>query len=99
MVHTDNEATGGSVVDAKRHYLSGLVRYDAERRRVWVGEQRLHHGLTGALLAGLGMAGLAVNRLTARGGVEWALIGSVLMAHDWNDRSRWFQRGAQEDWG
>ena len=82
----------------RRHYTLGLLTYDAVRRRVWVGNQRLHHGLTGALLTGLGMAGLAAHRLTTRGGVEWALFGSVLMAHDWHDRSLWFQRGAQEDW-
>jgi hypothetical protein len=56
-------------------------------------------GFTGALLACMGMAGLAAHRLTTRGGVEWALIGSILMAHDWHDRSLWFRRGAQEDWG
>src|SRR5687768_5102392 len=33
-----------------RAYAAGLVRYDAERHRVWVCGQRLHHGLTGALL-------------------------------------------------
>jgi hypothetical protein len=55
-------------------YAGRLFRYDPELRRVWVGGQRLHHGLTGALLAGLGL---------------------VLMAHDWHDRSRWFERGTQ----
>jgi hypothetical protein len=30
---------------------TGLFRYDAQRRRVWVCGQRVHHGLTGALLA------------------------------------------------
>jgi hypothetical protein len=60
--------------DGNRGYAYGLVRYDPEFRRVWVGGQRLHHGLTGAFLAGLGL---------------------VLMAHDWRDRSRWFERGTQ----
>lgn len=94
-VHSD---TSGEIAIAPRHYLNGLFSYDADRRRVWVRGQRLHHGLTGALFAGLGMAGVAAHRLTARGGVEWALFGSVLMAHDWHDRSLWFRRGAQEDW-
>jgi hypothetical protein len=49
----------------------GIVRYDKRRRRLWVCGQRLHHGLTGVLLAGAGMA---------------------LMAHDWDDRSIWFDR-------
>jgi hypothetical protein len=49
----------------------GLIRYDLKRRRLWIGGQRLHHGLTGIFLAGAGMA---------------------LMAHDWRDRSIWFDR-------
>jgi hypothetical protein len=57
-----------------RNYAGGLVRYDADRRRVWLRGQRLHHGLTGAFLAATGIA---------------------LMAHDWHDRSFWFQRGIQ----
>ena len=39
-----------------RSYAAGLLRYDAERRRVWVCGQRLHHGLTGALLTAAGLA-------------------------------------------
>jgi hypothetical protein len=77
-------------------YAGGLVRYDVERRRVWVAGQRFHHGLTGALLTSLGVAGLAAHRLTPRGGVEWALLGTALMAHDWNDRTVWFRVGSQE---
>jgi hypothetical protein len=33
---------------------SAVVRYDPELRRVWIGGQRLHHGLTGVALAFLG---------------------------------------------
>jgi len=76
--------------------LGGLFRYDSRHRRVWVMGQRLHHGLTGALVAGAGLAGLAAHRFTPRGGLEWALLGSALMAHDWHDRSVWLARGAQE---
>ena len=43
----------------ERRYVAGLVRYDAARRRVWVGSQRLHHGLTGAFLAAAGVALMA----------------------------------------
>ena len=82
--------------DSIRIYAGGLVRYDAARRRVWVHGQRLHHGCTGAMLAGLGLAGLAARRFTPRSGIEWAIFGTVLMAHDWHDRSLWFERGAQE---
>jgi hypothetical protein len=41
------------------NYAHGLVSYDTARRRVWIGSQRLHHGLTGALLAGAGLALMA----------------------------------------
>ena len=76
--------------------IGGFIRVDSRRRRVWVMGQRVHHGLSGALLAGAGIAGLAAHRFTPRGGLEWALIGSALMAHDWHDRSVWLARGAQE---
>jgi hypothetical protein len=52
-----------------------VIRYDARRHRIWVGNQRLHHGLTGVVLA---------------------VAGVTLMAHDWHDRTHWFQRGTQE---
>jgi hypothetical protein len=77
-------------------YAGGLVRYDAQRRRVWLGGQRLHHGLTGVLVVGVGVAGLAARRMTPIGGFEWALLGAALMAHDWDDRTAWFKRGRQE---
>jgi hypothetical protein len=46
----------------RRTYAVGLVRYDAERRRVWIGGQRLHHGLTGALLTAAGIALMVHDR-------------------------------------
>ena len=45
-----------------RTYGAGLVRYDAERHRVWVCGQRLHHGLTGALLTAAGIALMVHDR-------------------------------------
>ena len=39
-----------------RLYAGGLIRYDPLKRRVWIVNQRLHHGLTGAMLAAAGMA-------------------------------------------
>ena len=39
-----------------RVYAGGLVRYDPVLRRVWVANQRLHHGLTGVMLAAVGTA-------------------------------------------
>ena len=80
-----------------RRLGAGLLTYDADRKRVWIAGQRLHHGLTGALVAGAGMAGLVARRLTPRGGLEIALLGSLLMAHDWQDRGRWFELGAQSE--
>ncbi len=81
---------------AARVYAGGLVRYDPVRRRLWIRGQRLHHGSTGVALAALGLAGLAAHRFSPRGGLEWTLFGTALMAHDWHDRSLWFERGAQE---
>jgi hypothetical protein len=83
--------------DGVRRLGAGLLTYDTQRRRVWVAGQRLHHGLTGALVAGAGVVGLAARRLTPRGSLEIALLGSALMAHDWHDRGRWFELGAQSD--
>ena len=36
--------------------LTPLLRYDPQRRRLWVAGQRVHHGLTGALLFTAGTA-------------------------------------------
>jgi hypothetical protein len=98
---TNHQITKPSVTTArhsgKRYYAGGLIEYDADRRRVWVGGQRLHHGLTGALVATAGLAGLAAQRVSPRGSLEVALLGSMLMAHDWHDRTHWFERGYQSD--
>jgi hypothetical protein len=45
-----------------RSYAAGLLRYDSERRRVWICGQRLHHGLTGVVLAAAGIALMAHDR-------------------------------------
>jgi hypothetical protein len=45
-----------------RTFAVGLLRYDAERRRVWICGQRLHHGLTGALLTAAGIALMVHDR-------------------------------------
>ncbi len=62
-----------SVVGQSRGYAGGIVRYDAERRRVWICGQRLHHGLTGALLAAAGIALMAHDR---RDRAIWFRLGS-----------------------
>ena len=33
-----------------------LIRYDADKRRLWILGQRVHHGPTGIVLAALGAA-------------------------------------------
>jgi len=72
-----------------------LLGVDPELRRIWVGGQRLHHGLTGIAVATASLANLALRRSEATRAVAWMLAGGVLMAHDWKDRSAWFKRGAQ----
>ena len=54
------------------NYASGLLRYDSELRRLWVGNRRLHHGLTGLFLAGAGFA-LMVHDWRDRS--EWFGVG------------------------
>ena len=70
--------------------MSKVLYYDAARRRLWILGQRCHHGATGALLAAAGVA-----TLKASPGVAMVAAGGALMAHDWHDRSIWFQRGWQ----
>ena len=71
-----------------------IVGLDPELRRMWIGGQRLHHGLTGIAVAGAGLAQLAARRSEASRAIAWTLAGGVLMAHDWKDRPVWFRRGA-----
>lgn len=41
------------------HLTRGVVRYDDQLRRVWVGTQRLHHGMVGTLFAAAGVVLMA----------------------------------------
>jgi hypothetical protein len=43
----------------KNSLMDRVVRYDRERRRVWVVGWRLHHGFTGMILAAIGGALMA----------------------------------------
>jgi hypothetical protein len=76
---------------------NGVLGVDPERRRVWIGGQRLHHGLTGIAVATASLANLALRRSEANRAIAWVLAGGVLMAHDWKDRSVWFRGGPQSD--
>ena len=69
-----------------------VIEYDALRRRVWILGQRCHHGATGSLVAAVACCGLAVER-TSPSLIGLAATGGLLMAHDWKDRSMWFERG------
>jgi hypothetical protein len=62
-----------SALGQRRVYAGGIVRYDAERRRVWICGQRMHHGLTGALLTAAGLALMAHDR---RDRAFWFRLGS-----------------------
>jgi hypothetical protein len=77
-----------------------LVEYDALHRRLWIHGQRCHHGGGGTLVALTACAGLIAAYVPqpkpdspAKPLVALVLAGGALMAHDWKDRSVWFQPG------
>lgn len=73
--------------------IVALVEWDPDLRRLWVAGQRLHHGATGIALAWASASGL-VGKKAPR--LAIMVAGGALMAHDWKDRSIWFQRGHQD---
>ena len=73
-----------------------LLHYDSHRRRLWVAGQRCHHGAAGTLLTAVAGAGLVASIMRTKGIVALAAAGSLLMVHDWKDRSIWFERGWQD---
>lgn len=81
------------------HSSGGVVEYDALRRRLWILGQRCHHGATGVVVAAVACLGLAVETsqlakpADARAMLAIVLAGGALMAHDWKDRTIWFERG------
>src|SRR5262245_43863992 len=72
-----------------------IVGFDPALRRLWIGGQRLHHGVTGIALAGTAVAELAARRTAAARALATLIAGGALVAHDWKDRSIWFKRGSQ----
>jgi hypothetical protein len=72
-----------------------VLGVDPQLRRVWIGGQRLHHGLTGIAVATAALAQLAAGRSEPSRAIAWTLAGGLLVVHDWKDRSVWFQRGPQ----
>lgn len=83
-----------------RRTSSRLFEYDAGHRRLWIRGQRCHHGAGGslvALIAGVGLLAAQAPQQRASSDskplLALILAGGALMAHDWKDRSIWFQRG------
>ena len=79
--------------------FSTFLTYDTGRKRLWIAGQRCHHGATGAVLTSAAAVGLALTHAHPRAAIAVAGVaatGSLLMAHDWKDRSIWFQRGWQD---
>jgi hypothetical protein len=81
--------------------VSKLVEYDAFRHRVWILGQRCHHGATGSVVAATAFLALVRNPVpVVKPGAGprsvlalAAASGALMMAHDWKDRSIWFERG------
>lgn len=69
------------------------LEYDAPRRRLWILGQRCHHGATGTLLAAGALLASSRGSVNLRAGMLAAATGTLLMAHDWKDRSIWFELG------
>ena len=79
-----------------------LVEYDGFRHRLWIFGQRCHHGATGSVVAAAAFAALLTDPVAVvrpsvgpRSMLTLAAAGSgtLMMAHDWKDRSIWFERG------
>jgi hypothetical protein len=80
------------LAEAGSSATSRIFEYDALRRRLWILGQRCHHGATGSIVAAIGCLALIVEGELSRSLVALA-AGGALMAHDWQDRSLWFERG------
>ena len=80
-----------------RRTRTRFLEYDAPHRRLWIGGQRLHHGATGSFVATMAcvalLAGQVKGASATRPLMAMAAAGGALMAHDWKDRSMWFQLG------
>jgi hypothetical protein len=71
-----------------------LVEYDAPSHRVWILGRRWHHGATGTIVAATACVALLAHRPVRSLSLAGLAVGGALMAHDWNDRALWFERGA-----
>jgi hypothetical protein len=84
---------------ATEQSVGKLVEYDALRRRLWILGQRCHHGATGSVLAAAACLALITEPapvpkpVAAPSSALVLAAGALMMAHDWKDRSIWFERG------
>jgi hypothetical protein len=62
-----------------------LFRYDAKQRRLWIAQQRIHHGPIGCFLA----AALAWKH------PRWAILAACWGITDVRDIKIWFKLGSQ----
>ena len=74
-----------------------IIGFDPKLRRLWIGGQRLHHGVTGLAVLGAGVTQLLTRRTGPNRALAWTLAGGAMIAHDWKDRAVWFRRGPQAD--
>ena len=75
------------------HSKGKVLEYDVIRHRLWILGQRCHHGATGSLVAAAACVGIILERDGRSPLLALVATGTVLMAHDWKDRSIWFERG------
>jgi hypothetical protein len=84
-----------------RQSVRRLFEYDALSHRLWIFGQRCHHGATGSVVAAAACVALLSDPDTVVRPVAWPASmlgiacagGALMMAHDWKDRSMWFERG------
>jgi hypothetical protein len=96
----DKPLTGVEMRPVGRRRQARLFEYDAHRRRLWIHGQRFHHGAGGTLVAVTAVLGLLAAQVPrerhdsdSKPLLALVFAGGALMAHDWKDRSVWFQRG------
>ncbi|HTU79817.1 MAG TPA: hypothetical protein VMF09_13775 [Solirubrobacteraceae bacterium] len=82
------------------HSVRRVVEYDVLRRRLWILGQRCHHGATGSVVAAAAFLALITASTPEPSAGPRSILavaaagsGAFLMAHDWKDRSIWFERG------
>jgi hypothetical protein len=65
--------------------MMDLFRYDAKQRRLWIAQQRIHHGVVGTTLAAF----------LCRWHPRLAIIAVLWALTDVHDLNSWFVLGSQ----